>query len=262
MTLLSSMRERARAALRSRALEPLPARLETLEDRGIRFAVRVADRVTPKERAAAEDRDRGRDPFLPYEKELFVEDVSPTHVALLNKFNVLDDHLLVVTRAFEEQESFLTLADFDALHRVMDALDALFFYNAGPRAGASQRHKHLQFVPRKSFPTPLETFYRAGRDLEFLFARAPIEDLGADSLHATYLELLESIGHRADPTAYNLLATRELVVALPRSRESARGISVNGLGFAGSLFVRSEQELARLRELGPASILRDVGVSR
>ena len=60
---------------------------------------------------------RGEDenPFLPYDEELFVADLSDTHVALLNKYNVLDHHLLLVTRAFEEQESLLTRGDFEAL---------------------------------------------------------------------------------------------------------------------------------------------------
>lgn len=262
MSLLQSMRERARAARASGALEPIPTRVETLRDGGVRFVVRLSDIAALKERAAEKERDEGRDPFLPYDAELFVRDLSPTHVALLNKFNVLDDHLLVVTRAFEEQESFLTVEDFDAFGRVMKELDALFFYNAGPRAGASQRHKHLQFVPRESFPTPLEEIYRDGVELGFVFARVSLAANDPAALRATYVELLEAIGRDAHPTAYNLLATRELLVAVPRSRESAEGISVNGLGFAGSLFVRTAADLGRLRELGPLAVLRAVGHGR
>ena len=33
-------------------------------------------------------------PFLPYEEDLYVCDLSPTHVCLLNKFNVVDHHFL------------------------------------------------------------------------------------------------------------------------------------------------------------------------
>ena len=84
------------------------------------------------------------DPFLPYEPEMFVADISPTHVCLLNKFNVIDHHLLVVTRAFEEQDAAINAADFAALWACMAEVDGLAFYNAGKLAGASQRHKHLQ----------------------------------------------------------------------------------------------------------------------
>ena len=78
---------------------------------------------------------------------MFVADISPTHVCLLNKFNVIDHHLLVVTRAFEEQDAAINAADFAALWVCMAEVDGLAFYNGGKLAGASQRHKHLQIAP-------------------------------------------------------------------------------------------------------------------
>lgn len=51
----------------------------------------------------------------PYDPDLFVADVSDTNLALLNKFSVFDHHLLVVTCRFEEQETLLDIADFQAL---------------------------------------------------------------------------------------------------------------------------------------------------
>ncbi len=68
-------------------------------------------------------------------------------MAILNKFNVVDNHLLIVTREFEQQRSLLTLRDFEALWRCLNEYDSLGFYNGGPEAGASQPHKHLQLVP-------------------------------------------------------------------------------------------------------------------
>jgi ATP adenylyltransferase len=41
------------------------------------------------------------------------------------------------------------------------------------------------------------------------------------------------------------------MLAVPRAREKFEGISVNALGFAGSLFVRDEAEAARVRATGP-----------
>jgi len=35
---------------------------------------------------------------------------------------------------------------------------------------------------------------------------------------------------------------------------------VNGLGFAGSLFVRSQQDLGRVRAVGPMQVLRAVAI--
>jgi ATP adenylyltransferase len=64
----------------------------------------------------------------------------------------------------------------------------------------------------------------------------------------------------SQPGPYNLLVTREWMLLLPRSKESFRTISVNSLGFAGSLFVRNERELDTLRALGPMTLLREVAV--
>ena len=68
-------------------------------------------------------------------------------MAILNKFNVVDHHLLIVAREFEDQRALLALRDFEAWWRCMSEYDSLGFYNGGPEAGASQPHKHLQLVP-------------------------------------------------------------------------------------------------------------------
>ncbi len=138
-----------RRALASGALHPIASQARLLHESGLDFVVRVTTNLARKAQATeAGDASRpAKDPFLPpYEPDLYVGDLSPTHVALLNKFNVLDHHLLIVTRAFEDQHRWLTLADFEALGQAMTADDLLGFYNAGPQSGASQPHKHLQVV--------------------------------------------------------------------------------------------------------------------
>jgi ATP adenylyltransferase len=57
---------------------------------------------------------------------------------------------------------------------------------------------------------------------------------------------------------YNLLVTRRWMLAVPRSRERFDSISVNALGFAGSLFVRDAAEMQRLREARPMRVLKEV----
>lgn len=59
-----------------------------------------------------------RNPFLPYEEDLWVSHLSDTHTLLLNKFNVVPHHLLVVTRQFESQQDPLNAADLDATLQV------------------------------------------------------------------------------------------------------------------------------------------------
>lgn len=58
-------------------------------------------------------------PFLPYEEDLWVQHISDTHTLLLNKFNLVDHHVLVVTRKFEHQEEPLSVQDIDASLQVV-----------------------------------------------------------------------------------------------------------------------------------------------
>lgn len=58
-------------------------------------------------------------PFLPYDEDLWVQHLSDSHTLLLNKFNLVDHHVLVVTRAFESQDDALTAADLVASHSIV-----------------------------------------------------------------------------------------------------------------------------------------------
>ena len=78
---------------------------------------------------------------------MFVADISATHFCLLNKYNVLDHHLLIITREYVDQDQLIALEDFAALWACMAEIDGLGLYNAGTTAGASQSHKHLQLLP-------------------------------------------------------------------------------------------------------------------
>jgi ATP adenylyltransferase len=60
---------------------------------------------------------------------------------------------------------------------------------------------------------------------------------------------------------YNLLLTREWMLFVPRARESWQGVSVNALGFAGTLLLRDADALERVRAAGPMAVLSHVGVA-
>jgi ATP adenylyltransferase/5',5'''-P-1,P-4-tetraphosphate phosphorylase II len=64
-----------------------------------------------------------RNPFLPYEEELWVQHLSDSHTLLLNKFNVVPHHVLVVTRQYELQQDPLNSRDLAATQQVMNAMD-------------------------------------------------------------------------------------------------------------------------------------------
>ena len=276
-TLAAAIAARAERALREGALLPIPTRAHVVEDGGIPFVVRVLAGPARKSEATDRQRAAGANPFLPYEAALHVADLSDTHVCLLNKFNVVDRHVLLVTREFEEQQSPLCTADFAALWAGLEETGGLGFYNAGEIAGASQRHKHLQIVPLplgpgEGFPfaARLEALApKAGvvvpTGLPFPAALASIEALGsrgpdeaAAALAALYREMLGETGVDPGCAPYNLLATRRWLWLVPRTRPEWQGIAVNALGFAGALLVPDDAALARLRAVGPLALLRAV----
>ncbi|CAE6833807.1 hypothetical protein R69746_06611 [Paraburkholderia aspalathi] len=277
-------------ALRCGALRPIETSQAVIEEGGVRFLVRQVSSLTRKDEARqAPKPDAGTfNPFLPYDPNLFVADISGTHVALLNKFNVIDHHLLIVTRSFKSQEALLDLADFAALVACMAEYDGLGFYNGGAEAGASQLHKHLQIVPLplgESGPSvPIESVLESAciddaidgtvPGLPFRHAFAHLELASADSRHAAhaalncYHALLKAVGLRAievngelhTSAPYNLLVAPRWMLLVPRSSERVEGISVNALGFAGSFFVRDAAQMDVIKRLGPMTVLQRVAI--
>ena len=242
-----------------------------LDDAGVRFVVRAVSSLARKHEgrhAAA-----ATDPLGDYDPELFVADLAPSHYILLNKFQLLAGHVLLVTRRFERQERLLTVEDFAALITCLSEVDGLGFYNGGIEAGASQARKHLQLVPLPLAPespdeVPTERLLGSCR-LEFRHAFARIvPQASAPELHALYRELLNRCGISAVTAAegefqsapYNLLVRRSWMLVVPRSRACFESIPVNALGFAGSLFVRSQEDLERVRAVGPMYVLRAVAM--
>ena len=293
-TLWAKVTERTEKALSCGALQFFPTECEFVEQGGVNFLVRILPQLARKDEAKKkQDKERGTstkefNPFLPYEEDLFVADISDTHLCLLNKFSIVEHHLLIVTRAFEEQETWLTLQDFEAMWACLAEIDGLVFYNGGKTAGASQRHKHLQLVPlplvEEGPKIPIETvlasalfqngvgttasfpFVHAIAQLDPNWAKSP--QAAASSTLECYHNLLRAVnlisstpasGERQSG-AYNLIATREWMLLVPRSLECFEEISVNSLGFAGALLVRSSQQMKMLKDHGPMTILRSVAV--
>ncbi|MBM4378695.1 MAG: phosphorylase [Deltaproteobacteria bacterium] len=230
---------------------PIQSDQYPLPDEGLPFVVRVARGLGRKPRPdPANAAALAGNPFLPpFEPGLFVQELTPTHRVLLNKFNVFPHHALVVSHDFEPQSRRLGLPDFDALHRCLDGVEGLAFYNATAVAGASQPHRHLQIIP---LPVPLlpGTVQLPCRADLLPLPATPEGSLGA------YREGLARLGRDHDGAGYNLLCTREWMLLVPRARESVGDVSLNALAFAGSFFVKTEAQREQLRATGPAAALR------
>lgn len=265
---------KSRQARISGALVPIGTRAYPVSDSGFDFIVRVAQDLKQKPEQSQTTPTAGKDPFMPpYDPDLYVGELSPTHVALLNKYNVIDRHLLLVTREDRPQTELLDETDFDALIRALDAIDGLAFYNGGPEAGASQPHKHLQIVPlplTDGGGFPLQSMITTPPDEIVTVPEAPfpvaVSPMPTDPTPAhlkhRYRELWQALDRvpsgntKAEP--YNLLATRDSMWLVPRSRSEFEGLGVNALGYAGALLVQDENQLQTLKALGPMTLLSRV----
>ena len=282
-------------ALSRGALVPVATESAWVDDSGIRFFVRMLSSLRLKDRAARQQAREASlatgevNPFLPYEPDLFVAEVSDTHVAILNKFNVVRHHLLIVTREFEDQDTLLSLADFSALLKCVGEYNSLGFYNGGKNAGASQRHKHLQLVPLPLAPegplipieplvgqavfqgifgtVPAFPFLHVLVKLDVRDMKYPAES--AERAYTCYGAMLRRLGMNAPDSnmlqmqsgPYCLLVAPQWMLLIPRSEEFFDSISINSLGFAGALLVRNKKQMERVKRFGPMNLLKAVSRS-
>jgi len=273
-------------AIASGALQPIRTVPETVEEAGVKFIVHVmpnlarkagTETLKPKPEPAAKPA-APKPPFDPFENpeaDLVVSQLSDTHTLMLNKFNIIDGHLLVITRRFLHQETLLDETDFDALARLMREVDGIGFYNAGAEAGASQAHKHMQLVPMQA---PVERLLDEAQGPGILrvpafgfrhaFARLDPDAWNdpAPALRSVYRELLADVGIGAvagpegerQSGAYNLLVSRRWMLLVPRTQGNFDTVPVSALCYIGALFVRGEEDAARVRSVGPLAVLRGV----
>lgn len=291
-TLWEKTQQTTKSARESGTLKSIKTEHQLIEQDDICFVVRTKGNLTRKEQAREEQTQKEQktgkrcDPFLPYEPDMFVGDISPSHVCLLNKFNVVDNHLLIVTRAFEEQTDLLNLEDFAALWSCLQEIDGLAFFNGGKAAGASQQHKHLQLIPlpfmadvihlpiekaianmvfQDSFGT-IDSFSFRHQVAKLSLSLEHSPQQAAEIMLVQYHALLNKLCLANDSVtnqsaAYNFLATREWMLIVPRSQHSFASIPINSLGFAGSLFVRDRNSLELLKKITPLKLLEKVTFS-
>ncbi|KAG8213926.1 ATP adenylyltransferase-domain-containing protein [Butyriboletus roseoflavus] len=133
-------------------------------------------------------------------------------------------------------------------------------------SGASQPHKHIQFIEVGNDGPPIE-----------MLARKITLEVSAELnqvLFPPFLSLLDLVIStvRHDPDyppgspSYNVILTLEHIHLIPRRHEAYKIeetqelISVNSLGFAGMLLAKSESELETMKKEGIGRILRGVGL--
>jgi sulfate adenylyltransferase (ADP) / ATP adenylyltransferase len=103
------------------------------------------------------------DPFDNPAAELLVAAVptsNPSHNLVLNKFPVIENHFILATLKNKAQTQILEEDDIAVTYECLKSWDGVVvdgdmrrlyaFFNSGEYSGASQAHRHIQFLPVES----------------------------------------------------------------------------------------------------------------
>lgn len=267
----------AQAALnQTKKLGPIVTQLHHLKDKqsGLTFCVRHVTSLELK-KAALRDPDAPANPFEKPDVDMVVSDVQlPHHVVMLNKFPVIHNHVLLVTKVFQSQRDPLDYEDFVAMSHcvrggVEDGDKWLAFYNCGDLSGRSQPHKHIQLVP---FPLD-EGSSDIGKVLQenphvfpFVYAFSPIASWNdPHALHRTYESLLKQCQQEIAPRttdSHNFVMAPHYMLVVPRSATDAFGLDLNSLAFALSFLSPNEEGVRTLEREGPIQAMQRVAFAK
>lgn len=282
------LKNRHEQALASGALQAIQTDPFIVADAGLNFELRKISTIKSKKITQAAKKQKANfDPFAKPDLALKIMNVGPTYSLLFNKFPVFRQHLLLVTRRYVSQIAPLNFADFFALSRILQKTQGLAFYNAGPQAGASQKHKHLQIIPAQAFLhkqvqqifcCPLAALLHQQKPNKPHFAAFDFahyatafnaktqamwsiendcENL-ATTLYHFYRTGLGYLGmNQVQPDPYNLCISKRGLLLVPRRQDEVRGISLNALAYAGFFLARDDEELNIMRQHGPLRMLRE-----
>ncbi|KAL9110000.1 MAG: hypothetical protein Q9227_005339 [Pyrenula ochraceoflavens] len=157
------------AARQSESLIFSHTELATIQTRqGTKFQLRYCPALAKKPTSKTAPTKPKPDPFLNPPSDLLIANLpdnqNPTHILVLNKYPVIPNHFILATHKSKPQTDLLeeddlawTYACVKAWQRNNDKSQPegqrqrqrrLFaFFNSGEHSGASQAHRHVQFLP-------------------------------------------------------------------------------------------------------------------
>ncbi|KAI1104204.1 HIT-like protein [Jackrogersella minutella] len=232
-----------------------PTQVAILSPGSITFQLRYAPSLALKPKAPKPKEPNGK-PFNPFENPssaMLVTELPPSHRLVLNKFAVVPEHFIIVTREVKPQTYVLEKDDIEATFACIQAYHAegqkLFaFFNSGPHSGASQPHRHLQLLPVERMRDGLEDVDR-GSEWSVLVERlaeagkAPLpfnvftatirSDMSPEERHNAYLELYRRAVKTVFPDrevrsegeaeiSYNFAMTSNTMALCPRTAEGLK----------------------------------------
>lgn len=233
-------------------------------------------------------------PFANPEPELTIVDkigISGEFKIVFNKFPVVPAHFMMVTREFKSQDTPLSPSELVSIFSILrnlkthDSKEEWFaFYNCGPHSGASQPHKHIQFMRQPhDFKAFAENLANSGQhfipsqyqeplqDPKMPFAhylaKLPdnYEDLDEETLALLFVSLLQRVltvlkQKEAGHISYNFLATTKYMMLVPRSAGKFKNeLGINSCGFMGLFLCKNAHLVDLVKSEGPENILGAVG---
>lgn len=238
-------------ALKNKTLQPLSTQSQSFLDNDIHFTVhlRVAKKVNKPHQTTQKS-----NPFLPHEDAMFVKACPPSHKLLLNKFPVLKPHALLCSNDFVSQQSPLCAVDFSAWLAHLNSSHDVGFYNAGPTAGASQGHRHMQLI-RLAHSDTVSAIAKQLESISFVRFGSLTSELCNEYYQQALTEF--KLHHSEHETAaYNLILHKDLFWLVPRKRAHIESIFANGLNFCGHFLVKDEAKLNWLKHYGFIDFLK------
>ncbi|KAL2831813.1 ATP adenylyltransferase-domain-containing protein [Aspergillus cavernicola] len=235
----------------------------------LRYCPALANKPTGKAKPEEPRTKKRFDPFENPSPDLVIAHIpreNPTHFLVLNKFPVIPNHFILATTDWQEQTDILEKGDLAAAYACVKAWRdenqtdgtgprRLFaFFNSGEESGASQPHRHLQFIPVESMseddesgtwrplidtislqpPSPESDFRRITEIPLANFALPLPPNASAESLHNIYLSLYKAAAVAAGVPrsqarstsgpaviSYNLAMTESMMMICPRRSTSA-----------------------------------------
>lgn len=163
------------------------------------------------------------------------------------------------------------------------------FFNCGAESGASQKHKHVQFVSVSPTEPPIEVFLQGHGSYEETRQLAQVpwahfvtsthdppekSDQLGNYLMEKYMQLLDKMFNFIQSregcgatASYNVLIMKTHIHVIPRSKEkfvlsNGSKVSMGSSSYAGIIHVEREEDLDELKKAGVTDALLSLGLSR
>lgn len=282
-SLITKVGEVFEKSLNNGFLTFIPSVEERIKINKINYQIRCIPSLKKKPTNISSNQDVKKkfNPFLPYDENLYIQKTpNNLHNVLLNKFSVIKYHILLTTVDFQSQLDPLNVHDLESMWWTLNSIEKgncteLAFFNCGADSGASQPHKHLQVLAMSKdiddMPPVSSIIIEEGQNIErgkvFKISQYKLnhgcilfpEDrpITPEDLLNYYNSLLNIV---PSGSSYNFLCTLKWMLVVPRSKETYNErVSVNSLGYAGMVLVKSTEDIDLIKNDGVETILNSLG---